>query len=327
MNKNTVPLISALCLLFIPVHLLAQCSDQLCQNLQNITTAAVTDYRGYKADKRAGPDLSVEGTKVGCQMNTWANNVSTYMCYAQVPAPNAQRWYAVVLDDVKRLNPSWRFQIDSPAEDHYVDAGPLDCDIPPNDGPYIGQCPLHLQVAKQQDGTMKIHFWMNSLSSPYLFHRPPAPVPKKPVSTPVPSDCDDLCQNLKKAFAARTNSFEDIRSTKTNEESSDAAVKLEGAKECFINEAAKLHSTDVGTQFVCHWSESSSDVAETRFRVLVSRIQSLVLSDWSSQQKTELDDSTGAKISAWYFVEPGGKHDVRVYLSGIDVGLHITTWN
>src|SRR5579864_4557800 len=106
MDRNAVPLISTLCFWFLPVHVLGQCSDQLCQNLQNIATAAVTDFRGYKADKTAGPDLSIDGTKVACQMNTWANNVSTYMCYAQVPAPNAQRWYAIVLDDLKRLNPS-----------------------------------------------------------------------------------------------------------------------------------------------------------------------------------------------------------------------------
>lgn len=326
MSKRTVRLIFSLCFWLLPIRTLAQCTDQLCKNLQNIASAAVTDFREYRADKTAGPNLSIEGTKIPCQMNTWANNVPTYMCYALVPAPNAQRWYALVLDDLKRLNPSWQFKIDSPAEDHYVDAGSLDCDVPPNDGPYIGQCPLHLQLAKQQDGSVKVHFWMNSLSSPYLLHRPPSPAPKK-VSSTAPSDCDDFCRNFKKAFEARENSFEDIRSTKTSDEISDAAVKLDGAKECFVNQATKPSSTDIGTQFVCHWSESSSDVAETRFRILLSQAQKLVPSDWSAQQKTELDDATGAKISAWSSTEPGGKHDVRIYLSGQDIGLHITAWH
>jgi hypothetical protein len=29
----------------------------------------------------------------------------------------------------------------------------------------------------------------------------------------------------------------------------------------------------------------------------------------------------------WEAVEPGRKHDVRIYLSGDAVGLHITAWH
>jgi hypothetical protein len=39
-----------------------------------------------------------------------------------------------------------------------------------------------------------------------------------------------------------------------------------------------------------------------------------------------LDEPTGANLTAWHAVEPGNKHDVRVYLSGDSVGLHITAW-
>ena len=48
------------------------------------------------------------------------------------------------------------------------------------------------------------------------------------------------------------NSFEDIRMAKTNDEISDATVKLEGAKECSIKKAARPPSNDTGMQFVCH---------------------------------------------------------------------------
>jgi hypothetical protein len=50
-------------------------------------------------------------------------------------------------------------------------------------------------------------------------------------------------------------------------------------------------------------------------------------SNWSTHQENEFDDSTGAEITAWYAIEPGSKHDVRVYVSVESVGLHITAWN
>jgi hypothetical protein len=53
----------------------------------------------------------------------------------------------------------------------------------------------------------------------------------------------------------------------------------------------------------------------------------LIPSNWSTHQENELDDSTGAEITAWYAIEPGSKHDVRVYVSVESVGLHITAWN
>jgi len=40
-----------------------------------------------------------------------------------------------------------------------------------------------------------------------------------------------------------------------------------------------------------------------------------------------MDDFTGADMTAWYAVEPGGKHDVRVYVSAESVGFHITVWH
>jgi hypothetical protein len=247
------------------------------------------------------------------------------MCYAQVPSANAQNWYAIILGALQSLEPAWHFQIRSPDDDHFVDAGPEGCEIPPNNGPYIGQCPLHLQAVKQKDGTMRLHFWMNSLSSPYLFQRPPVPAPRT-IPHAAAGDCDDFCQRFKKAFAARMTSFEDIHAAKTNDQISDVGVKLEGATECLVNQATRPHSTDVGAQFVCHWSESSGPSAKARFLDLVSRVQGLLPSNWSTDQKNETDDLTGAKITAWFAVEPGGKYDVRIYLSCEDVSLHITTW-
>ncbi|MGB9431796.1 MAG: hypothetical protein WBQ89_06105 [Candidatus Acidiferrum sp.] len=226
---------------------------------------------------------------------------------------------------LQTLNPAWHFQITSPGDDRYVDAGPPDCEVPPHNGPYIGQCPLHLEAAKQSDGTAKVYLWMNSLSSPYLLHRPPTP-PSKAVPLTTSDSCDDFCQNLKKAFEARANAFEDIRSVKSDE-TAPATVKLEGAKACTVNGALPSHTDPTGTQFVCFWREASSSAAEIRFRDLVSRLQVLIPSNWATRQENELDDLTGADMTAWYGVEPGGKHDVRVYVSGESVGLHITASN
>ncbi|PYT49714.1 MAG: hypothetical protein DMG44_09500 [Acidobacteria bacterium] len=332
MSKTAVQTISLLCFSFLPIPALAQCTDQPCQNLQNILDAAITDFRPYGADKTGGPELSINGMKFVCQMRAWANNVSMYMCYTQVSQQDAQNAYSSILDALKRLKLAWRFQVSSPDGDHFVRAGPPDCENPPNDGPYIGDCPLQLQTVKEKDGTVRLHFWMNSLSSPYLVKRPPSPktAPKSvPKNVPRTSagDCDDFCLNFKMAFTARLNSFADIRTAKTNGEISDAIVKLEGAEECMIKGAAKPPSNEVGTEFVCYWPETSGPAAETRFRDLIARIQGLLPSDWTTHQETESYENTGATITKWSAIEPGGKHDVRIYVSGDAVGLHITTWN
>jgi hypothetical protein len=325
MNRRIIQAISVLFFGLVPIPTLAQCNEQLCKNLQNILDAAVTDFREYRANKAAGPDVSIEGTKVPCQTSTWVNNVPMYICYAQVPFADSPKWYARTLQALQSLNPTWHFQITSSGENHYVDAGPPDCEVPPNDGPYVGQCPLHLEAAKQSDGTAKLYLLMNSLSSPYLLKRPQR-APSKTVPLAVSGGCDGFCQSLKKAFEARANAFEDIRTVKSDETSA-ATVKLEGAKECIVNRALRPHSDHTGTQFVCFWREASDSAAETRFRDLVSRLQVLIPSNWSTHQENELDDITGADITAWYGVAPDGKHDVRIYMSGVSVGLHITASN
>ena len=122
------------------------------------------------------------------------------------------------------------------------------------------------------------------------------------------------------------NSFEEIRAAKSDG-TAEVTVKLGGAKECAVNGALGAHSDHAGTQFVCYWRETAGSSAEARFRDLVSRLQILIPSNWSVHQENEVDDFTGAEITAWYGVEPGGKHDVRVYLSEQSVSLHITASN
>ena len=114
---------------------------------------------------------------------------------------------------------------------------------------------------------------------------------------------------------------------KENDGSADVTVKLAGAKQCSVKEIAGSQPGGLGTQFVCYWREASGSAAQTRFRDLVSRLQILIPSNWSTHQQNELDDSTGAEITAWYAIEPGSKHDVRVYVSVESVGLHVTAWN
>ena len=190
-------------------------------------------------------------------------------------------------------------------------------------GQLLGQCPLHLQVQKQEDGTAKVYLWMNSLSSPYLLKHASAPASKTVPQSAV--GCDDLCQSLKRALEARVNAFEDVRTAESDGGTAGPTVTLRGAKKCIVKEAAQPNQ--IGTQFVCYWRETSGSAAEKRFRDLVSRLQVLIPSNWSTHQETETDDFTGSDMTAWHAVEPGGEHDVRVYVSAESVGLHITAWN
>jgi len=328
MYRKTAYLISGMLFALLPIPASAQCKDQLCSSVQNILEAAEIDFRGYKSHTSTPPDVSTENTKVPCQMTTWANNVPMCICYAQVPFANGAGWFARIMDALKSLNPSWHFAVNSPGVDRYVDAGPPDCEITPTEGPYVGQCPLHLQVAKQSDGTAKLFLEMNSLSSPFLMqHISPSPSKPDPSApSAVVGGCDDFCQSLKRAFEARTSGFEDIQTANSNAGNSESKLKLGGAKECRVSAVKVPPSVDSGTQFVCYWQEASASAAEARFRDLVSRLQVLVPSNWSTSQENELDEPTGANLTAWHAIEPGNKHDVRVYLSGGSVGLHITAW-
>jgi hypothetical protein len=326
--KN-VYLIAGLLFALLPAPAAAQCKDQLCSDVQNVLDAAVIDFRGYRSHTTEVPDISTENAKVPCQMTTWANNVPMCICYAQIPFANGAAWYTRTLDAVKILNPSWHFNVRSPGDNHYVDAGPPDCEITPTEGPYIGQCPLHLEITKQNDGSAKLYLMVNSLSSPFLLHRivPPAAKPAAGSSAPaVAGNCDQFCQGLKKAFEARTSSFEGLHSAGSDAGATANTLKLAGARDCSVSAVKSSPSADAGTEYVCYWQESSASAADTRFRDLIALLQFLVPSNWAARQANEVDEQSGANLTAWHADEPGNKHDVRVYLSGNFVGLHITTW-
>src|SRR5215470_19441815 len=141
----------------LPVSARTQCKDQLCSNVQNILDAASIDFRGYTAHTVPLPDVSTESTRVPCSASKWANNVPMVICYALVPFVNATNWYGRAMDALRLLSPSWRFNIKTPGDNRYVDAGPPDCEPTSTEGPYIGECPLHLQVSKEPDGSAKIY--------------------------------------------------------------------------------------------------------------------------------------------------------------------------
>jgi hypothetical protein len=328
MNKKSLRVFSLVFFtgLFLPASGAAQCKNQLCRNLQNLLDAAVTDFREYRANRIAVPDVSVAGAKIPCQMTAWANNVPMLICYAQIPYQGAESWYAVALESLRSLEPAWQFKIDSPAADHFLDAGPPNCVVPDTEGPYLGHCPIHLQATKQNDGTAKVYVWVSSLSSPYLVNRPPGP-PKKTTPAPVVGGCDDLCQGLKRAFEARASAFEDLRAAKTSGAVSDATIKLAGAAQCVVNQISKSGSNDAGTQYLCYWTEASASDADARFRDLVSRLQVLVPSTWAIRQEGQSEELTGIRVTAWLGTAPGAKQEVAVYLSSQSVGLHIKSWN
>jgi hypothetical protein len=328
MNKKILFFFSLLCFsLHLPISALAQCKDHLCQNLQTLLFAAVTDFREFRGNTVPAPDLSVTGTKIPCQMTAWANNVPMYICYAQISYMSAETWYANALESLRILQPTWQLKIDSPVADHFVDAGPPACEIPATEGPYLGHCPLHLQITKQADGTAKVYVWMSSLSSPYLVSRPPDPPPPKAVPAPIAGGCDDLCQSLKKIFEARANAFEQIRAGQASGGVSDATVKLASAAECAVNVTPKFHSNELGAQYVCYWLEASASAADTRFRDFVARLQVLAPSNWTVRQDDQSEELTGAKVKAWCSVAPDAKQEMCIYLSGESVGLHIKSWN
>jgi hypothetical protein len=326
MIKKTLRFFHLLCLsLLLTVSALAQCKDPLCPGLQNIFDAALTDFRAYRANGAAASALSTEGAKVPCQMSTWANNVPMYICYAQIPYANAEIWYTNALASVRILQPAWQFKIDSPAADHFADAGLPDCSLPGTDGPYVGHCPLHLQITKQTDGTAKLYLWMSSLSSPYLVNRPPGPPPKAAPAA-IAGGCDEFCQGLKKAFEARASAFEDLRAANASAGASESTIKLAGAADCAVSTISKSSSNELGTQYVCYWQESSASAADTKFRDLGSRLQILAPSNWVIRQDDQSEELTGAKVKAWCAAAPDNKQEICSYISGESVGLHLKTW-
>ena len=192
MNVKISCLFSLFLASFFAVPAFAQCKnqqDRACWNLQYILYASETDFREFRGiaplkpgDRRVtppNPDLSVGAIHVPCHTDFWlSSEVPVYMCSAEVPAQEAEEWYAKTMADLHELQYLWQFKSESPDADHYVDAGPQGCD-PPHlettnyggyhlegpyiaDGPYLGQCPLHLQTIRQTDGTARISFWLNS---------------------------------------------------------------------------------------------------------------------------------------------------------------------
>ena len=63
MNRKIVQVLSVLLFGLLPIPMFAQCNDSLCQHLQTIVDAAVTDFREYRLNTAVGPDVSMEGTK------------------------------------------------------------------------------------------------------------------------------------------------------------------------------------------------------------------------------------------------------------------------
>lgn len=207
MNARLVFLFSVSLLGFLPAPAFAQCknqNDRHCWNLQYILYAAQTDFRelrGVRGVKQPRLDASVGAAQVPCHPDTWLNNVAMYMCYAELPAADGQAWYAKTMADLQQLQYSWQFKVESSGTDHYVDAGPPGCEVAPQDGryitdgPYVGQCPFHLQTVRQTDGSDEVSLWVTSYASPYLVRNPyvspsgtmqwaakaPAPAPQRAI--------------------------------------------------------------------------------------------------------------------------------------------------
>jgi hypothetical protein len=191
MNRKVLWLLTFFCASFFSVPAFAQCKnqqDKACWSLQYILYASETDFREFRgitplkpSDRHLtppNPDLSVGTIHVPCRTDFWlSSEVPVYMCSAELPAQEAEEWYAKTMADLHELQYLWQFK-ESPGADHSVDAGPQGCD-PPHlettnygpyhveelyiaEGPYLGECPLHLQTVRQPNGTSRISFWLNS---------------------------------------------------------------------------------------------------------------------------------------------------------------------
>lgn len=207
MSRKISWLLSLFCASFFAVPTFAQCKnqqDRTCWGLQFILYASETDFREFRGstplkprDPRVtppNPDLSVGEIHVPCRADFWlSSDVAVYLCSAEVPAQEAEEWYAKTMADLHELQYLWQFKSESPGGNHYVDAGPQGCEVPKlettiyagnqveepyiADGPYLGQCPLHLQTVRQANGMARISFWLNSSTN---LARNPAPPPKSP---------------------------------------------------------------------------------------------------------------------------------------------------
>lgn len=203
MKTKAFLLFCLFCLGFLPIRTFAQCPDphdRHCWNLQYMLYAAQTDFREFQpseelsglglfpdyhrrtpASTLPNPDASFGEANVPCQVSAWLNGVAMYMCQGQVSIADAEQWYGSTLADLQQLQYLWQFKIESRGTDHYVDAGPPGCEVAPMDGPYVadgpyvGQCPLHLQSVKQPNGAAKVYLWLTSYSSPYLVARADSP--------------------------------------------------------------------------------------------------------------------------------------------------------
>ena len=191
MNGKVFWLLSVFLASFFAVPTFAQCrnqQDKACWSLQYILYAAETDFLEFRGslplkpgDPRVtppNPDLSVGSIHVPCHQDFWlASGVAVYICSAELPSHEAEEWFVKTMADLHELQYLWQYS-ESPGPDHYVDAGPQGCEVARvqttrfgpyhvdepyiAEGPYLGQCPLHLQTVRQDRGTVRISFWLNS---------------------------------------------------------------------------------------------------------------------------------------------------------------------
>jgi hypothetical protein len=448
MNGKVLWLLSFVCATFFAVPASAQCKnqqDRACWSLQYILYAGETDFREFRGTTplKAGdrkltppsPDLSVGAIHVPCRADFWlSSEVPVYMCSAELPAQEAEEWYAKTMADLQELQYLWQFKSESPGTDHYVDAGPQGCEPPQVEtitygafhaeepylasGPYLGQCPLHLQTVRHPDGTARISFWLNSsvnlARNPKpasqslglsVAAKPEAPQPRSasapaPTAQPAPATsaaetpaaappapattekenlraepavdnsearsskrygaCDELCQGLKKVLENRASSFRQLSASSGSSGPRSTAlledlVKLSGAETCSINaEPASRTRSSAGNelisgpnfvpvstegakspasrgparpkkQYVCYWPQESEAAAESEFHDLAGLLQMLIPTSWSAQQKSEVDELSGAQITIWSARDSRNKAVIRMYLNGRSVGLHISS--
>lgn len=381
----------------LPVPAFAQCRDQQdrhCWNLQYILYSAETDFRDLHGPKAPHLDASVGAAQVQCRNDAWLNDVRMYFCSGNLSPAEAEEWYSKTMADLRQLQYLWQFKVESTGTNQFVNAGPPGCEVPAqdgafiSDGPYLGQCPVHLQKVRQADDRDEVELWINSYSSPYLARNPyvspintlqfasKSPSPGTPATTPQPvlvpsrtagsaaressvvasrsteATCDTLCQELKKVLDDRKTAFKLVNSaaatqSTSSSDSAPAAIKLTGSSYCSVNSTPSspmryalssevpranvrsVATTDApisvapGTQYVCYWPENSPSAAEGQFRGLISLLQAMIPSYWSTHEQSQTDELSGAKVTVWSVQDSARKPVVRLYLSGESVGLHV----
>src|SRR5262245_45150019 len=137
-------LIVLICVPFL--HSAETAPSGLYGTLQTVFYHEENDFREYTSSHSPVPVLELDSARPSCQVSVWANNVPMYVCWGDLPLQSGTTWFNSVYNAAKSLQPGWKFRVQSANDSYFLDAGPENCHVASGEGPYVGQCPMHMQA-------------------------------------------------------------------------------------------------------------------------------------------------------------------------------------